>query len=135
MPESTRPLRLMLILAMILISGCVRWAIENDLESWQCTDTECRAQVWLENPYEAKIVVTTWVVAYQEVGLQRDTGAPYTTGGFEESADSEDLEVGRTEAQYILEPGEAKQLVETVKVSLRPDKLVLIVSEARSITD
>ena len=127
--------RIVLLVAVLGIAGCVRWAIESDLETWQCADTECSARLWLENPYDAKIVVTTWVVAYQEVGLQRDTGAPYMTGGFEESADSEDVEVGRTESRYILEANEAKQVIETVNVTLAPDKLVLIVSEARSLTD
>ena len=135
MPESARPTRLTLILALLLISGCVRWAIENDLESWQCTDTECRAQVWLENPYEAKIVVTTWVVAYQEVGIQRDTGARDVMGGFEAPAGSEDVEVGRQESRHVLEPGEAKQVTETVAVTLKPSKLALIVSEARSVVE
>jgi hypothetical protein len=123
------------LVALLALSGCARWAIDSDLETWTCSGNECSARLWLENPYDAKVVVTTWVVAYQEVGLQRATGAPYMTGGFEESADSEDVEVGRRESQYILEANEARQVIETVEVTLAPDKLVLIVSEARSIVD
>ena len=48
---------------------------------------------------------------------------------------SEDVEVGRRESRHVLEPNEAKQVVETVTVTLKPDKLVLIVSEARSVVD
>ena len=124
-----------LIVALLAVSGCARWAIESDLETWDCSTTQCSARLWLENPYDAKIVVTTYVVAYQEEGVQRDTGAPYTIGGFEEPAGSEDVEVGRRESRHVLEPNEAKQVVETVTVTLKPDKLVLIVSEARSVVD
>ena len=121
------------LLAGLSVSGCVRWAIDSDLENWECTDTECNARLWLENPYDAKVVVTTYVVAYQEVGVQRDTGAPDVMGGFERPAGSEDVEVGRQESRHVLEPGEARQVIETVAVSLKPSKLALIVSEARSI--
>ena len=124
-----------MLAAAFIAAGCARWAIQSDLETWTCGETECEARLWLENPYDVKIVVTTWVVAYQEVGLQRDTGAPYMTGGFEASADSEDLEVGRRESRHVLGANEALQVVETVPVTLAPDKLVLIVSEARSVVD
>ena len=126
---------MLLLAASVGLTGCARWAIESDLEAWDCTATECSARLWLENPYDAKIVVTTYVVAYQEEGMQRDTGAPYTVGGFEDGPGLEDIEVGRSESRHVLEPKEARQVVETVSVTLKPDKLALIVSEARSVVD
>ena len=95
------------LLAGLVVAGCVRWAIDSDLETWECSESECRARLWLENPYDAKVVVTTWVVAYQEVGIQRDTGARDVMGGFETPAGSEDVEVGRQESRHVLEPNEA----------------------------
>jgi len=130
----TRRIATMLLVAVV-VHGCARWAIESDLETWDCAGTECSARLWLENPYDAKVVVTTYVVAYREEGVQRDTGAPYTIGGFEEPAGSEDVEVGRSESRYVLEPNEARQVVEKVAVTLPPDKMTLIVSEARSVVD
>ncbi|MEO1201200.1 MAG: hypothetical protein AAFX10_00740 [Pseudomonadota bacterium] len=130
-----KALRLGLLLLAVALSACARWAIEHDLETWECSESECRARLWLENPYETKVVVTTYVVAYQEVGVQRDTGARDIMGGFEQPAGTEDVEVGRQESRHVLEPNEARQVIETVAVTLKPSKLALLVSEARSVVD
>ena len=123
------------IIVVALLAGCTRWAIRSDMEFWDCAESECSARIRLENPYDAKIVVTTYVVAYQEEGLTRDTGAPYVTGGFEDTADLQDVEVGRVESQHILEANESVQVIENLTVTQPPDKITLIVSEARSIVE
>ena len=123
------------IVVVALLAGCSRWAIRSEMEFWDCGETECSARILLENPYDAKIVVTTYVVAYQEEGLTRDTGAPYVIGGFEDTADLQDIEVGRVESQHVLEANDSIQVIEKLTVTQPPDKITLIVSEARSIVD